>query len=91
MTSFNKKFFKFLSIFTVLVYSLYGINSYAEDAIERDTREYSLGFVEVIQEIKEDAAEEKKKTALRKIETQNIHLANNRELADKLLKYVKKG
>lgn len=80
MTSFNKKFFKFLSIFTVLVYSLYGINSYAEDAIERDTREYSLGFVEVIQEIKEDAAEEKKKTALRKIETQNIHLANNREL-----------
>jgi spore germination cell wall hydrolase CwlJ-like protein len=80
MTSFNKKFFKFLSIFTVLVYSLYGINSYAEDAIERDTREYSLGFVEVIQEIKEDAAEEKKKVALRKIETQNIHLANNREL-----------
>jgi spore germination cell wall hydrolase CwlJ-like protein len=80
MTSFNKKFFKFLSIFTVLVYSLYGINSYAEDAIERDTREYSLGFVEVIQEIKEDAAEEKKKTAQRKIETQNIHLANNREL-----------
>lgn len=80
MTSFNKKFFKFLSIFTVLVYSLYGINSYAEDAIERDTREYSLGFVEVIQEIKDDAAEEKKKTALRKIETQNIHLANNREL-----------
>ena len=80
MTSFNKKFFKFLSIFTVLVYSLYGINSYAEDAIERDTREYSLGFVEVIQEIKEDAAEEKRKTALKKIETQNIHLANNREL-----------
>lgn len=80
MTSFNKKFFKFLSIFTVLVYSLYGINSYAEDAIERDTREYSLGFVEVIQEIKEDAEAEKKKTALRKIETQNIHLANNREL-----------
>ena len=80
MTSFNKKFFKFLSIFTVLVYSLYGINSYAEDAIERDTREYSLGFVEVIQEIKQDAAEEKKKTVLRKIETQNIHLANNREL-----------
>ena len=80
MTSFNKKFFKFLSIFTVLVYSLYGINSYAEDAIERDTREYSLDFVEVIQEIKEDAAEEKKKVALRKIETQNIHLANNREL-----------
>ena len=80
MTSFNKKFFKFLSIFTVLVYSLYGINSYAEDAIERDTREYSLDFVEVIQEIKEDAAEEKRKTALKKIETQNIHLANNREL-----------
>ena len=78
MTSFNKKFFKFLSIFTVLVYSLYGINSYAENAIERDAREYSLGVGEVIQEIKEDA--EKEKTALRKIKTQNIHLANNREL-----------
>ncbi len=78
MTSLNKKFFKFLSIFTVLVYSLYGINSYAENAIERDAREYSLGVGEVIQEIKEDA--EKEKTALRKIKTQNIHLANNREL-----------
>ena len=78
MTSFNKKFFKFLSIFTVLVYSLYGINSYAEDAIERDAREYSLGVGEVIQDIKEDA--EKQKTALRKVQTQNIHLANNREL-----------
>jgi spore germination cell wall hydrolase CwlJ-like protein len=78
MTSLNKKFFKFLSIFTVLVYSLYGFNSYAENAIERDAREYSLGVGEVIQEIKEDA--EKEKTALRKIRTQNIHLANNREL-----------
>jgi spore germination cell wall hydrolase CwlJ-like protein len=78
MTSLNKKFFKFLSIFTVLVYSLYGINSYAENAIERDAREYSLGVGEVIQEIREDA--EKEKTAIRKIKTQNIHLANNREL-----------
>jgi spore germination cell wall hydrolase CwlJ-like protein len=80
MTSFNKKFFKFLSIFTVLVYSLYGINSYAEDAIERDAREYSLGVTEVIQDIKEDAQENQQKIAKRKIETQNIRLANNREL-----------
>lgn len=80
MTSFNKKFFKFLSIFTVLVYSLYGFNSYAEDAIERDTREYSLAFIEVIQGIKDTAEEDIKKTALIKIQTQNIHLANNREL-----------
>ncbi|NBO71116.1 MAG: hypothetical protein EBU66_04360 [Bacteroidetes bacterium] len=78
MTSFNKKFFKFLSIFTVLGYSVYGIQSYAENAIERDAREYSLGVGEVIQDIKEDA--EKEKTALRKIRNQNIHLANNREL-----------
>ena len=78
MTSLNKKFFKFLSIFTVLSYGVYGIHSYAENAIERDAREYSLGVGEVIQEIKEDA--EKEKTAIRKIKTQNIHLANNREL-----------
>lgn len=78
MTSFNKKFFKFLSIFTVLGYSVYGIHSYAENAIERDAREYSLGVGEVIQEIKDDA--EKEKTALRKIRNQNIYLANNREL-----------
>jgi len=78
MTSLNKKFFKFLSIITLLSYGLYGINSYAETAIEREAREYSLGVGEVIQEIKEDA--EKEKTALRKIKTQNIHLANNREL-----------
>ena len=78
MTSLNKKFFKFLSIFTVLVYSLYGINSYAENAIERDAREYSLGVGEVIQEIKDDA--EKEKIAIRKIKNQNIYLANNREL-----------
>ena len=78
MTSFNKKFFKFLSIFTVLGYSVYGIHSYAENAIERDAREYSLGVGEVIQEIKDDA--EKEKVAIRKIKNQNIHLANNREL-----------
>jgi len=78
MTSFNKKFFKFLSIFTVLGYSVYGIHSYAENAIERDAREYSLGVGEIIQEIKDDA--EKEKVAIRKIKTQNIHLANNREL-----------
>lgn len=78
MTSLNKKFFKFLSIFTVLVYSLYGINSYAENAIERDAREYSLGVGEVIQEIKDDA--KKEKIALQKIKNQNIYLANNREL-----------
>ncbi len=78
MTSLNKKFFKFLSIFTVLGYSVYGIHSYAENAIERDAREYSLGVGEVIQEIKDDA--EKEKVAIRKIRNQNIHLANNREL-----------
>jgi spore germination cell wall hydrolase CwlJ-like protein len=78
MTSLNKKFFKFLSIFTVLGYSVYGIHSYAENAIERDAREYSLGVGEIIQEIKDDA--EKEKVAIRKIKTQNIHLANNREL-----------
>lgn len=78
MTSFNKKFFKFLSIFTVLGYSVYGIHSYAENAIERDAREYSLGVGEVIQEIKDDA--EKEKIAIRKIKNQNIYLANNREL-----------
>ncbi len=78
MTSLNKKFFKFLSIFTVLGYSVYGIHSYAENAIERDAREYSLGVGEVIQEIKDDA--EKEKVAIRKIKNQNIHLANNREL-----------
>jgi spore germination cell wall hydrolase CwlJ-like protein len=80
MTSFNKKFFKVLSIFTVLIYSLYGINSYAEDAIERDVREYSLGVGEVIQEIKEDAQENRQKIARQKIQTQNIYLTNNREL-----------
>lgn len=78
MTSFNKKFFKFLSIFTVLGYSVYGIQSYAENAIERDAREYSLGVGEVIQEIKDDA--KKEKIALQKIRNQNIYLANNREL-----------
>ena len=78
MTSFNKKFFKFLSIFTVLSYSVYGIQSYAENAIERDAREYSLGVGEVIQEIKDDA--KKEKIALQKIRNQNIYLANNREL-----------
>lgn len=78
MTSFNKKFFKFLSIFTVLGYSVYGIHSYAENAIERDAREYSLGVGEVIQEIKDDA--KKEKIALQKIRNQNIYLANNREL-----------
>lgn len=78
MTSLNKKFFKFLSIFTVLGYSVYGIHSYAENAIERDAREYSLGVGEVIQEIKDDA--KKEKIALQKIKNQNIYLANNREL-----------
>lgn len=78
MTSLNKKFFKFLSIFTVLGYSVYGIHSYAENAIERDAREYSLGVGEVIQEIKDDA--KKEKIALQKIRNQNIYLANNREL-----------
>ena len=80
MTSLNKKFFKFLSIFTVLSYTLYGINSYAENAIEREAREYSLGVGEVIQGIKEDAQEQQQKIALQKIQTQNIRLANNREL-----------
>ena len=78
MTSLNKKFFKFLSIFTILSYSLYGINSYAETAIEREAREYSLGVGEVIQDIKEDVKQQK--IAQRKIQTQNIRLANNREL-----------
>lgn len=78
MTSLNKKFFKFLSIFTVLTCSLYGINSYAEDAIERDAREYSLGVGEVIQDLQEDIKQQK--ITQRKIQTQNIHLANNREL-----------
>lgn len=76
MTSLNKKYFKFLSILTILSYSVYGINSYAENAIEREAREYSLSVVEVIQDIKEDAEKETKQ----KIETQNILLANNREL-----------
>ena len=80
MTSLNKKFFKFLSIFTLLLYSLYGINSYAENAIEREAREYSLGVGEVIQGIKEDAQEQQQKITQRKIQTQNIRLANNREL-----------
>jgi spore germination cell wall hydrolase CwlJ-like protein len=80
MTSFNKKFFKFLSIFTVLIYGVYGINSYAENAIERDAREYSLSVTEAIQDIKEDVQETKQKNKQRKIQTQNIHLANNREL-----------
>ena len=78
MTSLNKKFFKFLSIFTLLLYSLYGINSYAENAIEREAREYSLGVGEVIQDIKEDVKQQK--ITQRKIQTQNIRLANNREL-----------
>ena len=80
MTSFNKKFFKFLSIFTVLIYGVYGINSYADNAIERDAREYSLSVTEAIQDIKEDVQETKQKNTQRKIQTQNIHLANNREL-----------
>jgi spore germination cell wall hydrolase CwlJ-like protein len=80
MTSLNKKFFKFLSIFTVLSYTLYGINSYAENAIEREAREYSLGVGEVIQDIRDDAQEQQRKITQQKIQTQNIHLANNREL-----------
>ena len=80
MTSLNKKFFKFLSIFTLLSYSLYGINSYAENAIEREAREYSLGVGEVIQDIKDDAQEQQRQITQKKIQTQNIRLANNREL-----------
>lgn len=80
MTSLNKKFFKFLSIFTLLSYSLYGINSYAETAIEREAREYSLGVGEVIQDIQEDAREQQQKITQEKIRTQNIRLANDREL-----------
>jgi len=80
MTSLNKKFFKFLSIFILLSYSLYGINSYAENAIEREAREYSLGVGEVIQDIRDDAQEQQRKITQNKIRTQNIHLANNREL-----------
>lgn len=80
MTSLNKKFFKFLSIFTVLSYTLYGINSYAENAIEREAREYSLGVGEVIQDIKEDAQEQQRQITQKRIQTQNIRLANNREL-----------
>ena len=80
MTSLNKKFFKFLSIFTLLRYSLYGINSYAENAIEREAREYSLGVGEVIQDIKEDAQEQQRQITQKRIQTQNIRLANNREL-----------
>lgn len=80
MTSLNKKFFKFLSIFTVLSYTLYGINSYAENAIEREAREYSLGVGEVIQDIKEDAQEQQQQITQQRIQTQNIRLANNREL-----------
>ena len=80
MTSLNKKFFKFLSIFTLLSYSLYGINSYAENAIEREAREYSLGVGEVIQDIKEDAQEQQQQITQKRIQTQNIRLANNREL-----------
>jgi len=80
MTSLNKKFFKFLSIFTVLSYTLYGINSYAENAIEREAREYSLGVGEVIQDIKEDAQEQQQQITQKRIQTQNIRLANNREL-----------
>ena len=80
MTSLNKKFFKFLSIFTVLSYTLYGINSYAENAIEREAREYSLGVGEVIQDIKEDAQEQQQQITQKRIQTQNIRLANNRDL-----------
>ena len=80
MTSLNKKFFKFLSIFIIFGYTLYGINSYAENAIEREAREYSLGVGEVIQDIKEDAQEQQRQITQRKIQTQNIRLANNREL-----------
>lgn len=80
MTSLNKKFFKFLSIFTLLSYSLYGINSYAENAIEREAREYSLGVGEVIQDIKEDAQEQQRQITQKRIQTQNIRLANNKEL-----------
>ena len=78
MTSLNKKFFKFLSIITIFGYSLYGINSYAENAIEREAREYSLGVGEVIQDIKEDVKQQK--LTQQKIRMQNIRLANNREL-----------
>lgn len=78
MTSLNKKFFKFLSIFTLLLYSLYGINSYAENAIEREAREYSLGVGEVIQNIKDEKL--KQKLTEERIRTQNIRLANNSEL-----------
>lgn len=80
MTSFNKKFFKFLSIITLLSYGLYGFNSYAETAIEREAREYSLGVGEVIQDIKDDAREQQRKVTQQRIQTQNIRLANNREL-----------
>ena len=80
MTSLNKKFFKFLSIFTLLSYSLYGINSYAENAIEREAREYSLGVGEVIQDIKDDAQEQQRQITQKRIQTQNIRLANNKEL-----------
>jgi len=78
MTSLNKKFFKFLSIITIFGYSLYGINSYAENAIEREAREYSLGVGEVIQDIKDDVKQQK--LTQQKIRMQNIRLANNREL-----------
>ena len=80
MTSLNKKFFKFLSIITLLSYGLYGFNSYAETAIEREAREYSLGVGEVIQDIKDDAQEQQRKVTQQRIQTQNIRLANNREL-----------
>lgn len=76
MTSLNKKYFKFLSILTVLSYSVYGINSYAENAIEREAREHSLSVVEVIQGIKEDVESETKQNN----ETQKIQLTDNREL-----------
>ena len=80
MTSLNKKFFKFLSIIILLSYGLYGFNSYAETAIEREAREYSLGVGEVIQGIKEDAQEQQRKVTQQRIQTQNIRLANNAEL-----------
>jgi spore germination cell wall hydrolase CwlJ-like protein len=78
MTSLNKKFFKFLSIITILGYSVYGINSYAENAIEREAREQSLGVGQEIQQIKQTVIQQKIKQ--KQIETQSIRLANSGEL-----------
>ena len=78
MTSLNKKFFKFLSIFTILSYSLYGFNSYAETAIEREAREYSLGVGEVIQTIEENAQRQVLET--RRREVQRIQLTQSSQI-----------